>query len=244
MAKTNQKIENVISETESESKHSLSASNLVNETILPSVSVEVTSEGKQVTWTDSDIGNFLKNQVKINASNEKINGQLVSLDNDKFHCIVLGVTEKVQDYISKSDFSECNGAVKSKVLGDVFDKVLYGAGRMDKSAESNSHISSIYQQQKKARDYVSMTDYQSGEKLSDWGKRYALLVADLTGEYCIKLNESEKARKRLNKSLKLEIGLKPAELKMLEKVLKAHESNVAELKTIDKKAKADKAKKK
>ena len=46
MAKTNQKIENVISETDSESKHSLSASNLVNETILPSVSVEVTSEGK------------------------------------------------------------------------------------------------------------------------------------------------------------------------------------------------------
>lgn len=244
MAKINQKIENVISETESESKHSLGASTLVNDTILPSVSVNVEYEGKQVTWGDSEIAKFLKDQVKVNTSNAKHTDQVESLDTNKFHAIVLGITEQVQEYISKSDFSSCNGSVKSKVLGDVFDKVLYGAGRMSKSADKDNHISAIYQQQKKARDYISMTDYQSNETLKSWGDRFNLLVADATGELAIKLNKSEIARKRLNKSLALEMGVSPADIKSGVKFLKAHRSVVAELETLDKKAKAEKAKKK
>ena len=248
MAKTNQKIETVAPDVAGEIKlateGALGVSQLVNDIINPSLSFEFTdSKGKKIVMNQADTGNFLSEQGKINAENKKVENEIKILDTDKMKAIVLSTCLQTQSKIENSTLKNADGNIKSKILEDTFDNLLFSKGRLSANPDDDNHITSIYQQQNKAKKYIEFIPYEEGMSLAQWGREYEMHIADVGGKKMLKASKDEKTRKDKNRKLDLKISLNKDELKALDVVVSGLARCANELTETDDKRKAENAKK-
>ena len=249
MAKTNQKVETVTPDVAGEIKlatdGALGVAELVNDIINPSLSFEFTdSKGKKIVMSQADTGNFLSEQGKINAENQKVQNEIKILDTDKMKEIVLSTCLQVQSKIENSSLKNADGNIKSKILEDTFDNLLFSKGRLSANPDDANHITSIYQQQNNAKKYIEFIPYEKDMSLAQWKREYEMHIADVGGKKMLTASKHETRRKSLNGKLDLKISLNKDELKALDVVVSGLARCDAELTEISDKRKAEKAKKK